>query len=38
MTASRPVGLDCIVALIDGYDSSQLLRFCDTVNLFEAVK
>ena len=30
-TAYRPPGLDGIVALLDGYDASQLLRFCNTV-------
>ena len=29
-TASRPAGLEGIVALLDGYDASQLLRFCNT--------
>ena len=31
MTASRPVGLEGIEALLDGYDASQLLRFSNTV-------
>ena len=32
-TASQSVGLEGIVALLDGYDASQLLRFCNTVKL-----
>ena len=30
-TASRPVGLERIVAPLDGYDASQLLKFGNTV-------
>ena len=29
--ASRPVGLEGIVALLDGHDASHSLRFCNTV-------
>ena len=29
-TASRPTGLDGIVALLDGYDASQRSRYCIT--------
>ena len=31
--ASRPTGLHGIVALLDGYDASQRLRYCNTVKL-----
>ena len=32
-TASRPGGLEGIVALLDSYDASQLLRFCNMVKI-----
>ena len=32
-TESRPPSSDGIVALLDGFDASQLLRFCNTVKL-----
>ena len=33
MVASRPTGLDDIVVLLDGYDASYLLRYCNTVQV-----
>ena len=32
-TASLPTGLDGIVVLLDGYEASLLLRYCNTVKL-----
>ena len=37
MSASRPTGLDGIVALLDGYDASLWLRFCNTAKLILSV-
>ena len=37
-TASRPGGLEGIVALLDSYDASQLLRFCNMVKIIWIVK
>ena len=36
--ASRPIGLDGIVALLGGYDASQWLRYCNTVKLISSGK
>ena len=40
MSASLPTGLDGIVDLFDGYDTSYWLRFYSVkrLNLFDAVK
>ena len=32
-TASQPTGLDGIVVVIAGYDASESLTYCNTVNL-----
>ena len=31
--ASQPTGLDGMVVVIDGYDASDRLRYCNTVRL-----
>ena len=32
-TASQPTGLDSIVVVNDGYYASEMLRYCNKVNL-----
>ena len=38
MTASQTTGLDGIVALLDGYDGSLWLRFCNMVKFIKSFK
>ena len=37
-TATQPTGLDGIVIVIDGYDASERLTYCNTVNLIRCDK
>ena len=39
MCATQPAGLEGIVDILEGYDNSLMLRYCNTVlNIFEAIR